>query len=261
MAVLIEINNSNGKHDYKVTAVVDESLGKSHLHANMFITMNSGGLGEYVRQNNSWAGNNFTDSYVKLNPKANAAALLQVDTGEKLSAADKFRIASLGQIDEALRKKNITLDVAVALESRMHDIEGNISAGEAAIQQAKDLADALKEQEKATQALVNVGQKELDSLDAKIQKQREVNQQIGLTKAQTEALNSARQIQSALADEEYAQLLRNAAAYAGEYTSAYVQYANALDLAARKKRDLAGLEAQASVKLSMRRLAMAAIRP
>ncbi len=72
---LIEINNSNGKHDYKVTGVVDESLGKSHLQANMFITMNSGGLGEYVRQNNSWAGNNFTDSYVKLNPNADAAAL------------------------------------------------------------------------------------------------------------------------------------------------------------------------------------------
>jgi len=72
---LIEINNSNGKHDYKVTGVVDESLGKSHLQANMFITMNSGGLGEYVRQNNSWAGNNFTDSYVKLNPNANVDAL------------------------------------------------------------------------------------------------------------------------------------------------------------------------------------------
>ncbi|MES1215815.1 MAG: ABC transporter permease, partial [Bacteroidota bacterium] len=28
---LIEINNSNGKHYYKVTGVVDESLGKSHL--------------------------------------------------------------------------------------------------------------------------------------------------------------------------------------------------------------------------------------
>ncbi len=54
---------------------MDESLGKSHFHTNMFITMNSGGIGEYVRGNTSWAGNNFTSSYVKLNPKASAAAL------------------------------------------------------------------------------------------------------------------------------------------------------------------------------------------
>jgi putative ABC transport system permease protein len=72
---MIEIDNSYGKHDFKVTGVVDESLGKSHLHTNMFITMNSGGIGEYVRGNTSWAGNNFTSSYVKLNPKASAAAL------------------------------------------------------------------------------------------------------------------------------------------------------------------------------------------
>jgi putative ABC transport system permease protein len=71
----IEINDDNGKHDYKVTGVVDERLGKSHILANIFITMNSGGIGEYVRQNNSWAGNNFTNSYIRLNPGADATAL------------------------------------------------------------------------------------------------------------------------------------------------------------------------------------------
>ena len=72
---VIEIDDNNGKNDYKVTGVVDESLGKSHLHANMFITMNSGGMGEYIRQNNMWAGNNLTYSYIKLRPHADAAAL------------------------------------------------------------------------------------------------------------------------------------------------------------------------------------------
>jgi putative ABC transport system permease protein len=73
----ITIDNSFGKHDYRVTGVVDESLGKSHLHANIFITMNSGGFGDYVRNNNSWAGNNFAGSYVKLYPNTDAAALEQ----------------------------------------------------------------------------------------------------------------------------------------------------------------------------------------
>jgi putative ABC transport system permease protein len=72
---VIEINDQNGKHDYKVNAVVDESLGKSHIHVNIFIAMNSGGIGEYVRQNDSWAGNNFTNSYIKLYPRADAVAL------------------------------------------------------------------------------------------------------------------------------------------------------------------------------------------
>jgi putative ABC transport system permease protein len=72
---VIEIDDDNGKHDFKVTGVVDESLGKSNIQANMFITMNSGGFGEYVRQNNMWAGNNFTNSFIKLRPGANAAAL------------------------------------------------------------------------------------------------------------------------------------------------------------------------------------------
>jgi len=72
---VITINNVYGKHDFKVTGVVDESLGKSHIQANMFITMNSGGIGDYTLKNTSWAGNNFASSYVKLRPDANAAAL------------------------------------------------------------------------------------------------------------------------------------------------------------------------------------------
>ncbi len=72
---VITIDDSYGKHDFKVTGVVDESLGKSHIHANMFITMNSGGIGDYVRHDNEWAGNNFTFTYVKLHAGANPALL------------------------------------------------------------------------------------------------------------------------------------------------------------------------------------------
>jgi len=72
---MIEIDNSYGKHDFKVNGVVDESTGKSHIQANMFITMNSGGLGEYVRTDDTWAGNNFASSYVTLHPQADVAAL------------------------------------------------------------------------------------------------------------------------------------------------------------------------------------------
>jgi putative ABC transport system permease protein len=72
---LISIDNSFGKHDFKVTGVIDESAGQSHIKASMFLAMNSGGLGQYVRQNSNWAGNNFLYAYVKLRPDASAAAL------------------------------------------------------------------------------------------------------------------------------------------------------------------------------------------
>jgi putative ABC transport system permease protein len=41
----------------------------------MYMAMNSGGFGEYVRRNNAWAGNNFLYAYIKLRPDASAAAL------------------------------------------------------------------------------------------------------------------------------------------------------------------------------------------
>jgi putative ABC transport system permease protein len=71
----IEIDNAYGKNVFKVTGVIDESFGKSHIHANIFIAMNSGGIGEYVLQNNTWSGNNFVATYVKLNSNADVATL------------------------------------------------------------------------------------------------------------------------------------------------------------------------------------------
>lgn len=72
---VIKIENNNGVSEYEVTGVIDGSLGKSHLEANLFVSMNSGGLGEYVLQNNVWAGNNFTSTYVSLLPGSNPKEL------------------------------------------------------------------------------------------------------------------------------------------------------------------------------------------
>jgi len=71
----ITIDNAYGKHDFRVNGVVDESLGRSHIHANLFMTMNSGGMGSYALKDDRWGGDNFAASYVKLSPKADAALL------------------------------------------------------------------------------------------------------------------------------------------------------------------------------------------
>lgn len=72
---VITIEDEYGKADLRVTGVVDESLGKTHINGNLFLTMRSGGIGDYVLRNTMWAGNNFASSYVKLRPGASAAAL------------------------------------------------------------------------------------------------------------------------------------------------------------------------------------------
>lgn len=71
----IVIDNSYGKSPFKVTGVINESLGKSHLQTNILVTMNSGGIGEYVLSNDVWAGNNFVYSYVKLHPETDVFQL------------------------------------------------------------------------------------------------------------------------------------------------------------------------------------------
>ena len=72
---VIEIDNRFGKNNFTVKGVIDESLGKSHIHADFFWSMNSGGYGGYMTQHNSWAGDNIVISYVKLRPHTNIKAL------------------------------------------------------------------------------------------------------------------------------------------------------------------------------------------
>ena len=60
----------------KVTGVFDDSnLEKSHLNPNYLVTMNTPGLGEFVRTAGNFATQNFIYSYVKLNSPASTSIL------------------------------------------------------------------------------------------------------------------------------------------------------------------------------------------
>jgi putative ABC transport system permease protein len=72
---IITLDNTQGKTDLTVTGIVDESLGKSHLHSNVFVTMNSGGNGEYTMHNESWTNNNYIATYIKLKAKVDVLLL------------------------------------------------------------------------------------------------------------------------------------------------------------------------------------------
>ena len=72
---VITMDDADGKNIFKVTGVVDESAGKSQISANLFIRLNKNGYGGGILTNNSWAGNNFTNTFVKLRADANVNAL------------------------------------------------------------------------------------------------------------------------------------------------------------------------------------------
>jgi putative ABC transport system permease protein len=71
----IKINNKAGEESLEVTGVVDASGIKSHLDADVFVTMNSGLIGNIVRNDFSWGGHNLVYSYVKLRPGTDATQL------------------------------------------------------------------------------------------------------------------------------------------------------------------------------------------
>lgn len=72
----IKISNKAGDEDLKVTGVVDESLGKSHLQANAFISLRTGLIGDIIlHRMTNWAGGNLLWGYVKLRPGADGRAL------------------------------------------------------------------------------------------------------------------------------------------------------------------------------------------
>jgi putative ABC transport system permease protein len=74
---MITIENGYGKYEFKVMGVIDEGLGKTVVNASFFMTMHSGGIGEYTATTDAWAGNNYTSSFIKLRSDANPVALTQ----------------------------------------------------------------------------------------------------------------------------------------------------------------------------------------
>ncbi len=72
---VITMEDADGKNSLKVTAVVDESAGKSQVSANLFIRLSRNGYGGGILADNSWAGNNFTYTFVKLRPDASVNEL------------------------------------------------------------------------------------------------------------------------------------------------------------------------------------------
>jgi putative ABC transport system permease protein len=71
---IVRISNSNGNIDFKITGVFSpEKL--SHIEGRYFMSLSSGGMGEYIRTVKNFAFNNMFFTYVRLVPGASPDAL------------------------------------------------------------------------------------------------------------------------------------------------------------------------------------------
>ncbi|WP_276390048.1 FtsX-like permease family protein [Eudoraea chungangensis] len=90
---VVEISGYSGEpNKLTVKGVFDENYGKSHLNPNYIISMDTPGLGAYVKENNTYGGNNYVYTYAKLkkgtDPSELAAKLpsfLESRAGNQLS--------------------------------------------------------------------------------------------------------------------------------------------------------------------------------
>ncbi|WP_084650750.1 ABC transporter permease [Runella zeae] len=112
----IKVGSNINTTIYTVTGVYDDNFGKSHLKPSFLVSLNSGGLGEFARNNTEWGGNNFIYSYVKLKPHVSPesvntkiAALLQRYGGKRIAELGMQKKVFLEKItDIHLYSKGVT---------------------------------------------------------------------------------------------------------------------------------------------------------
>ena len=167
---------------------------------------------------------------------------LALSSDEKLTSGQKIAAKVMEDLRSGVLKTTQAqaANIAVTLEKIIADEKAN-EAKNFAIKQADDL--------------VSAGEKELQSLDDQIKKQKEAYEQMGLTKAQIDDLKQTRLLDAAAADTQLASNKRLAAFdeklikdMGGPLHDAYIQYANDLDLAAQKKLKLANQQGDIAEK-------------
>ncbi|MDX1939039.1 MAG: ABC transporter permease [Saprospiraceae bacterium] len=107
---VLEIDTDEGRQNLTVTGVVSDKLGKSHVQANYFLSMNSSGIGNYVLSNDEWVGNNFTNAYIKLRPNTSVSNLEgKLPAFLEKYAAERLRLSGM--------KKSLTLQPITSIHT------------------------------------------------------------------------------------------------------------------------------------------------
>ena len=71
----VQISNSDGQLDYNITGILKKSNIRSHIEANFFMSIYTGGIGQYISTPQDYASNNIFYTYLSLKPGACPDAL------------------------------------------------------------------------------------------------------------------------------------------------------------------------------------------
>lgn len=90
---LLIINSGESTDTFRVTGVLKPLTKKSHVDADLYMSMNSNGMGSFVMNEGSWVINNFVYSYIKVKPgisleglRAKLPALMEKYGAEQMKA-------------------------------------------------------------------------------------------------------------------------------------------------------------------------------
>jgi putative ABC transport system permease protein len=103
---LLIINSGQSIDTFRITGVVATPPYPSHVDADLYLSMNSNGLGSWILSQTTWANNNLMGTYLKLqNPQeykkleAKFAEQIQIHAGEELKASGRHKELSLQPLD------------------------------------------------------------------------------------------------------------------------------------------------------------------
>ncbi|HMP98787.1 MAG TPA: ABC transporter permease [Cyclobacteriaceae bacterium] len=104
---MLIINSGNSADTFRITGVLQPLAKPSHLNADFYMSLNSGGWGSYINTINTWAWQNFVQSYIKLKPNTSPQsveqkipALIELHSGADLKNSGLQKEMYLQPIDD-----------------------------------------------------------------------------------------------------------------------------------------------------------------
>jgi len=101
------ITSGQSVDTFRITGVVATPHYPSHIDADLYLSMNSNGLGSWMLTQTSWANNNLAASYLKLQDPQNYKTLeakfaeqVQIHAGEELKASGRQKEISLQRLED-----------------------------------------------------------------------------------------------------------------------------------------------------------------
>jgi putative ABC transport system permease protein len=104
---MLIINSGQSVDTFRITGVVATPPYPSHIDADLYLSMNSNGLGSWILDQTSWANNNLVGSYLKLQDpedyktlESKFAEQIEIHAGEELKASGRKKAITLQPLND-----------------------------------------------------------------------------------------------------------------------------------------------------------------